>query len=267
MLAVGVAIVPHAEQGEIVRRDPLQKLDRFGDFLGWQRRRIGFQFRRHVTRARQHGPPIRNGDAHIGEDFFQRRNDLRPLPVVVETGDMNVNEAFAASFALVRSPERRQPSRLVALDGEDRMDQQSNVERAFADLAEHQVDEERHVVVENFEHSEVVRRARRRESDLGRSGLALEQKRPRLLGERGEFLRAIAIEIVGHRAAIQLGEKIQRNIAPAPGKYGGCRIHKRLFRGILMGAGNVLHGHVFPSRLSRAQFAPILLVQRAHPLP
>ncbi len=41
VFAVGVGIVARAEQGEIVRRYPLQKLDRFGDLLGGQRRRVG----------------------------------------------------------------------------------------------------------------------------------------------------------------------------------------------------------------------------------
>jgi hypothetical protein len=41
VLAVGVGVVARTKQREIVRRDPLQKLDRFGDLIGGKRRRIG----------------------------------------------------------------------------------------------------------------------------------------------------------------------------------------------------------------------------------
>ena len=105
-LAVGVAIVTRAEQGEIVGSYPLQKLDGFGDLFGGQRRRIGLQFRGNFGGARQHRPPIGNGNAHIGEYLFQRSHDLRALRFVVHAGNMNVNETFAASFASARPLER-----------------------------------------------------------------------------------------------------------------------------------------------------------------
>ena len=40
VLAVAIGIVAGAEQGKIVCGDPLQELDRFGDFFGRQRRRV-----------------------------------------------------------------------------------------------------------------------------------------------------------------------------------------------------------------------------------
>ena len=42
-LAVDI-VIAHAEEGEIVGQQPLQELDRLGDFIDRQRRRIGLEF-------------------------------------------------------------------------------------------------------------------------------------------------------------------------------------------------------------------------------
>ena len=128
IVAVGKGIVARAEQREIVGRDPFQKLDRFGDLVGRQRRRIGPQFGDDLAGARQHRPPILDGDAHVGEDVFERAHDHGPLRRIVDAFDMDVNEAFAAAAGLACPLEGDELSRLIALDGEDRMHQQADVE-------------------------------------------------------------------------------------------------------------------------------------------
>ena len=71
MLAVGIGIVAGAEQGEIVRRDPLQELHGLGDFVGGKRRRVGLQLRRHLARPGKHGLPVFYGNPDVGEDLFE----------------------------------------------------------------------------------------------------------------------------------------------------------------------------------------------------
>jgi hypothetical protein len=81
---------------------------------------------------------------------------------IVHVCDMDVDEAFAAALALARALKRGEPSRFVAIDGEDRMNQQADVEAAFAELAEDRVDQEGHIVVEDVEHRRAARRTGRR---------------------------------------------------------------------------------------------------------
>ena len=132
MLAVGVGIVARAEQGEIVGGDPLQKLDRFGDLVGRQRRRIGAQFGGDFAGARQHRPPVLHADAHVGEHAFERADDLGALRRVLDAGDMDVDEAFALAVAFARALEVRRAvpsaSRSTVKTG---CDQQADVEPAF----------------------------------------------------------------------------------------------------------------------------------------
>src|SRR5208282_5522979 len=102
----------------------------------------------------------------------------------------------AGAGALVRAIKGDEVSRFVALDREYRMDQEANVGAALVELADNRIDEERHIVVEDFEHRYCRRRAGRREGYLRRVGLALQKKRPRVLGDAGERLRPVLLEVV-----------------------------------------------------------------------
>jgi hypothetical protein len=201
VLAVGVGVVARAEQCEIVGGDPLQKLDRFGDLLGRERRRRGAQLRGDLAQARQHQPPILDADAHLGENIGKRAHKIGACRGVLVVLDLDVNKAFALAVTLTRAVEGLESSRLAALDHEHWVDQQADIESAVTDLADHRVDQERHVVVDDFEHRHARLGRRRLEADLGRAGFAVLKQRPRLLGDARQLLRPIARDIFGGSAA------------------------------------------------------------------
>ena len=271
MFAVRIGIVARAEQGEVVARQPFEKLDRFGDLLDRQRRRVVAQVRDDLARARQHGLPILHADAHLGEDFFERANDVRPLRRILQAVDMNVNEAFALAVALARALEADKGSRRVALDREHRMHEQANVETAFVEFADHRIDEERHVVIDDVEHRYPARHGGGLEAHFGRTGLRCGEKRPRLLGDRSELLRPVALQILRHCEPEKLGEKIHRDAGLAQRQRRGGRADERLAGAVALGAGTILDGHdfpclsvfLFPCFLTSlpAQFFAILLAQ------
>ena len=245
VLAVGVGVVARAEQGEIVGGDPLQKLDRFGDLVGRQRRRRGAQFRGDLAQARQHRPPILHAHAHLGEDVGERAHKVGARRGVAVVIDMDVNEAFAPAITLVRPMEGVEFPRLAALDREYRVDQQADVETAFTDLADDRVDQERHVVVDDFEHRHARLRRGRLEADFWGARFALLEQRPRLLGDAREFFRPVAREILGDRMPEQLGDEIQRDVAVAPGEHrGGGSDQRRPGAIAVRGRESIVHVHV-----------------------
>ena len=99
----GEDVIARAEQGEIVRREPFQKLHRFGDFAGIERRRIGAQFGDDVAQPRQHRLPILHADANVGENVFERAHDLGAPRRIRDAFDVDVDEAFALA-AILRAP-------------------------------------------------------------------------------------------------------------------------------------------------------------------
>ena len=83
-----------------------------------------------------------------------------------------MNEAFAPALTFADAIEGREPARLVPLHGQDRMDEEANVHAAFAQFAQHRIDQEGHVVVEDIEHGHAGCKACRCERDLGGAGPA-----------------------------------------------------------------------------------------------
>ena len=92
-------------------------------------------------------------DAHIGQ------NALKPLnrrssrcSASSRAVDVDVNEALALAADIARTLEVDQPAGDVALDDEDRMNEQADIEAALIELADHGIDQKRHVVVDDFKH-------------------------------------------------------------------------------------------------------------------
>jgi hypothetical protein len=165
---------------------------------------------------------------------------------------MDVNEAFAPAITLVRPMEGVEFPRLAALDREYRVDQQADVETTFTDLADDRVDQERHVVVDDFEHRHARLRRGRLEADFWRAGFALLEQRPRLLGDAREFFRPVAREILGDRMPEQLGDEIGRDIAVAPGeRRGGGSDQRRSGAIAVRGRESIVHVHVSHVALPR----------------
>ena len=82
--------------------------------------------------------------------------------------------------------------------------------------------------------------------DFRPTGLALQQKRPRLLADAGELFRAVTHEVVGRGALEQLDQKVAGNVAAACGQDGSGCFHKRLTGFTFLGTGHVHDGHRFP---------------------
>ena len=91
----------------------------------------GLAFRSAATSCRRAsiGRQSCDADADVGEDVFQRVHDFGALRRIIHALDMDVNEAFAPALAFAHALEGDEPARLIALHGEDRMDQQADVQR------------------------------------------------------------------------------------------------------------------------------------------
>ena len=133
---------------------------------------------------------------------------------------MDVDEAFAPALAFARAFEAGEVAGFVALDREDRMHQERNVETAFVQFAGHRIEQERHVVVDDFEHRHAASRGIGREPHFGVPGGSLAEKGPGMIGDRGELFRAVALQILRRSQPEQLGEEFGREqwarAAPAP---------------------------------------------------
>ena len=243
---VGIAgedVIARAEQREIVRRKPFQKLHRFGNFAGVERRRMGAQFGDDGAQPLQHRPPILHGDANLGENVFERAHDLGAPRRLRDAFDVDVDEAFVPAAILRSAVERRQRSRRVALHGEHRMDQKANVETALIELADDRIEQKRHVVIDDVEHRHGARHRRRFEADLGRAGLAYREQRPRPLGDVGKLIGRVALQIVGHRGAEQIGQERAGDIASALCQGGAGGGDERLAGVVIGRVGKILDVH------------------------
>ncbi len=264
MLVVRVHIVARAEQGEIVSGQPFEKLDRFGNVGGRQRRRIFPQIGDDFARAREHRLPVLHAHAHLGENVFERANDVGLCRRLLQAVDVNVDEALAAPFALARAFEANEVSGLVALDREHRMHQERNVETAFVEFAEHRIDEERHVVIDDIEHRCASRCGGGRQPHLGRTCRALRKKCPRVIGDRGEFFRTVAFEVLGRSkpkssAKKSVGMPGSRNASAA------VAAPMSDWLPLLASLRTLSWIAMFPPSAPRRIFA-ILLARRTHPL-
>ena len=247
-------VIADAQEGEIVGDQPFEELDRLGDLADRQRRRIGLELGDHLGDPRPHGAPVLHGGAHVAEHVGDRPHDLGAARLVVDALDVDVDEAFAQR-APGRGPGPLEGDELaggVALDGEHRMHDQANVDAALGQLAQHRVDQERHVVVDDVENrggpQPLVLGAHggRFQPHLRGAGLALRQERPRVRRQVGELARVVAHEILGHRARQQRGDEALGRLAMPAVQHLAGRGDQRLRGALLVDAGKVggLHGLV-----------------------
>ena len=173
-------VVAHAEEGEIVGGQPFQELDRLGDLVDRQRRRIGLQLGDHLGDAAEHRPPVLHALPDLGEHVLQRLHHFGAAMGVVDAVDVDVDEALAHACWLRWACSGMPMSRPAwsRVDRQDRMRHQPDDEAALGQLAHHRIDQERHVVVDDLEHRDGLQplarqRRRRLEADLRRARLAL----------------------------------------------------------------------------------------------
>ena len=106
-----------------------------------------------------HGAPIGNAGAHVVERLGKAVDQLLAVGAGVETGDVEMDQAFARGpGALWRrcAVETQQLALLVALHGDDRVGDQRDFDTLLGELRHDRIEQEGHVVVENFEHGNLA---------------------------------------------------------------------------------------------------------------
>jgi hypothetical protein len=238
-------VVADAEEGEIVVREPFQERNGLGDLGRRQWRRIGLEPGDHVRHARGHRPPVLNAEAHVDEHALDRLDDLGAARFLLDTLDMDVDDAFAQRPGNgLRALEGGEMPRRVARDAQHGMHDETHFDPALGEHRQHRIHQERHVVVDDLEHRIVARplvtgRVESFETDLRHARLAYREQRPRIRGELGELARVVAHEVFGDRVGEQRGDEILGNLAIfAAQDVAGGRDQRR-FGALFVGAGRV----------------------------
>ena len=255
LLGVREAIVADAEEGEVVVGEPFEEGDCLLDLGRGQRRRIGLEPGDHVRHARHHRPPVVNADAHVGEHPLDGLDDLGAARFFLDALDMHVDDAFAQrAGSRLGALEGGQPAGIVAHHGEHGMHDETHVEPALGELGQHRIHQERHVVVDDFEHRIraqplVTGQVGRVEPDLRHAGLAHREQRPGVRGELGKLARVVPQEVFGDRVGEQRGDEILRHLAIVAAQDFAGRGDQRRFGAFLIAPGKIggCHG-VVPRR-------------------
>ena len=253
VLADGEPVVPDPQEGEIVGDQPFEELNGFGDLVDRQLRRISLERRHDLADARQHWAPILHAEPDIGERAFERRDDVAARAVVVDASHMDMDEAFARRARHVPAADKQAVG--VAGHEKDRMHHQPDIETALGKLAQHGVDQERHVVIEDLEDRDVLEPLRPAgrallEADLRGAGLAPRQERPRRLRQCGDLGRRVAQDVLRHGATEQRGHEVLRHIGAMLARERRGRLDQGLRGGLVPRTANCIDRHGF-ARLRR----------------
>ncbi len=265
------AVIAHAEEGEIVGRQPLQELDRFGDLVHRQRRRIGLQIGDDAVDPLQHRPPVLHRQPHVGEHGLQGAHDVGARGLLLDRIDVDMDEALARAVGGIGRAERDQLCALT-LHAEHRMRHQPHRELAIGEFAHHRIEQERHVVIGDLDHRDRLVRGRELErlaADFCSARRPLAQEIVGPLGERGEIGGGVTHHVLGHRAGKELGDKGCRHVVAALGER-GCGLRDRGARGAFFLAAGQLNGHVVcapflgESIAAEREFSPSATARREH---
>ena len=166
------AIFAHAEQGEVIRQQPIEKLHGFGDLVRRQKGRCCAVTRRDLGKAGAHRNPVGDGSADVAEDRGQAFREIGACGLVEHSPDVDVQQAFALhgrEFARGGNTEKaRQRAVRGSLDREDRMRDQRDRETTLAELGEGRGQQERHVVIHDLDQRAGETEVRERfDADLG----------------------------------------------------------------------------------------------------
>ena len=212
------AIFAQAQKGEIVRAQPLQELAGFSDLVDRQGRRIGREGPDRFLDAGPHGAPVRDADTHV----VQRLGEAVDQPVTVglgiQAGDVEVNQAFACapcSLGQCLAVEMQQLALHVALHCDDRMHDQRDFDTLLGEFRQDGIEQEGHVVVENFEYRDLasVRHHRIDDADIGTARGALLHMLPSLFCQEGQGQGIVASQVLGVGMAEQKLGKGPRGLA------------------------------------------------------
>ena len=172
-----------AEEREVVVDQPAQEGDALGDFTRRQRRRGALDVRDDGDRLVLHPSPVIHRRPDVREDAQEVGGERLALAGIGDPVDLDVDERFRVAGARVLGHEPDESARGIALDGNDRMDDEVLRQPVAVHLHRHRIDEERHVVVADLDDRmrrlPVVLLARRVEDPhLGVPRVALAGERP-----------------------------------------------------------------------------------------
>ena len=246
------AIMADAEEHEVVGNQPFEELNGFGDLVDRQQRRIGLEPGDDRSDVVDHRPPVLHAETDVREHLIERFEDGAPLRLA-EKPDMDVDEAFArCAGRAVGAFEARQRADAVARQREHRVRHEPNVDAAVGELGHHRVDQERHVVVEDFENLDAFEMApgRRRhvEAKLRGAGRAHRHERPGRSRERGDLGGLITKHVLRRRAGEQAADEVPRDMRAALVQQGAGRGDQTLGGCVIRGS-NVFNRH----RVSRRE--------------
>jgi hypothetical protein len=258
VLAGRECVVADAEEGEIVVREPFQERSGLGDLRRRQWRRIGLELGDHVRHARGHRPPVLNAEADIGKRPLDRLDDLGAARFLLDTLDMDVDDAFAQrAGGGLRALEGGETAGRVAHDAQHGMHDETDFDPALGELGQDRIHQERHVVVDDLEHQIVAQPlvacgVESLETDLRNARFAHGEQRPCIRGKLGELARVVAHEVFGDRVGEQRGDEILGNLAIVAAQDVAGGRDQRRFGALFIGAGKVggCHG-VLPRRARR----------------
>ncbi len=209
-------VIAHAEKSEIVGQQPVHNLDGFRGLLDRQRRRVRFQFGNDGVDAREHRPPVSDCAPHFGQHVLDSAGKRGASRLVVHAVDVQVDEAFPRAFRV----EPRQPAP-VARHAQHRMRDQGHGEPPLRQLAQHRVEQKRHIVVDRFQHGRAAALGRlvqrdRRATHFCVPRLTLAQKRISARGKHREVVGCIVQKVLGYGLVEQLGEEVRRRVGVDP---------------------------------------------------
>ncbi len=195
------AIFAQTQEGEIVGAQPLQELVGFGDLVDRQRRRIGAEVHDRLLDTGAHGPPVADAGAHVVERLGKAVDQLLAVGAGIETGDVQMDQTFALAacpfwqrFAVAT----QELALLVALYRNDRMGDQRDFDALLGEFRHGRIEQEGHVVVENFEHGNLapVRHHRIHHADIGTARRASLHMLPGLFRQQGQGRGIVVGEIL-----------------------------------------------------------------------
>ena len=142
----------NTEEGEVAGLQPLQKGDAFLALRLADREESGSIGLDQVSHAGEHLPPVGNGRAHLHKDRLELANEIGG-DGIVDRLEIDLNEALLALLPLLvaRPGDRGELARGVAAGLEDRVEHQLHGAVPGQHLAHDEIDQERHVVVEDLD--------------------------------------------------------------------------------------------------------------------
>ena len=172
-----------AQEGEVVLREPAQKILALGELFCGQRRRPLLDLAHDCLQTVAHRLPIVDRGAYVVEYPRDVRGERFQSRRFGDAVDFDVNERLAprALRILCRNADKR-PIR-ATLDHHDRMDDQMHGEAVAVHFHRHRIDEKWHVVVDDLDHRmrrlpAMFLQRRIEDADANAAGIALAREVP-----------------------------------------------------------------------------------------